>query len=446
MRIPALAALLVLLPAAPAAAAGPWSAPQTLSSAHEFVEPVGVAFAGDGSALADWTWQDGTDASARTGADGAGRPAGAAAFAPQRTFVAPRKVSRAPWLAGVATFGAGRALRVTVVRHRLNPLRADAFAVRAAAGTTAGRFGADRTVATGPQMLRVTLGANSRGDAAVAWWERTNRFSRLFVAVRRAGHAFGRPVRLAGRGFGDVAVAVSSRGAVLVAWESGGTIRTRTRAAHGRGFGRALPASSSPAPDAAVEAGISRSGRAVVAWAAQRRTEGGTTGPITYAAAIRRSGGRRFGEQVLEREPSSRLAQPVRLAMEPSGRATVAWAGFDGTSTRVRVSTADAGAPFGAPQDVSPPGAAATLGDLAAGHGRRVLVWIEGTADDGSGRLQAAFASGLLFGASETVTDGPAARIPRAAIDPASGRPTVVWSERPPGVTGTVARAATRAG
>src|SRR5439155_27304577 len=140
-----------------------------------------------------------------TGADGAPRRPGAAAFGPQRALLGVTPVRRASTLAGVAGFGRGRVLRVTVEQRRTNPLLPRAFVLRSNG----------RVVARGPQMLRVTLGANARGDAAIAWWERTNRFSRLFVAVRRAGRPFGRPVRLAPRGFGDVAVAIGPRGAVL---------------------------------------------------------------------------------------------------------------------------------------------------------------------------------------------------------------------------------------
>src|SRR6201999_570138 len=102
---------------------------------------------------------------------------------------------------------------------------------------TRGTFGRERLIASGPQMLRVTLAGNARGDVAVAWWERSAH-SRLFVAVRRHGHApFGKPVRLASRGFGSVAPAVGPRGDVLVAWESGGVIQVRSRSAHGARFG-----------------------------------------------------------------------------------------------------------------------------------------------------------------------------------------------------------------
>src|ERR1700755_1893320 len=115
MGIPAAVAATVAVAAlAPAVAhAAPWSAPQTLSTAHEFVDPVDVAFAADGSGLASWTFQDGTNATAPPGAPVASRRAGGTAFRAQRRLIAPHRTDRGAALIGIAPYGAGRALRVT---------------------------------------------------------------------------------------------------------------------------------------------------------------------------------------------------------------------------------------------------------------------------------------------------------------------------------------------
>jgi hypothetical protein len=434
--------------AAPAEAAAPWSVPQTLSAAHQFVDPVALAFAADGAGVASWTYQDGTDAHATTGADAATRAAGAAAFGTQHRLVAPHRTDRGANLLGVAPYGHSRALRVTVTYRGGDPRRAGAFRLRAAIGSTGGTRAASHVVATGPQMLRAMLGANDRGDAAVAWWERARR-SRLYVALRRPGHRFRTPQLVARSGFGDVAVAVGPRGDMLVAWESRGVIRTRTLVPGGRRFGRVMRVTRSRARGADLEAGLSRRGRAIVAWGAQRRTSGGDAGPITDAAAIRRPGGKQFGVTVLERQPESLIAQPVTLTVDPSGRATFAWTGWDGAHLRVRAATADPDAPFSAAQDVSAPGEDAQAGEVAGRAGRRALTWVAGGLGDG-GRIEAAYAGvGVsLFGAPEVVAEGPDARVPRIAFDPVSLRPSVVWSERPPGgapgAPRTVARVATR--
>src|SRR4051794_39530661 len=93
---------------AAALAAAPWSAPQTLSSPHQFVDPVDVAFGANGSALASWTFQDGTNRAATTGAAVASRPAGASAFSPQRTLIAAHGADRGATLIGIVPVGAGR--------------------------------------------------------------------------------------------------------------------------------------------------------------------------------------------------------------------------------------------------------------------------------------------------------------------------------------------------
>ena len=437
MRSRAVATAAVLAAAvAPAAhAAAPWSAPQTLSATHQFVEPIDLAFARDGSGLAFWTYQDGVNARAATGAGGATSGSRATAFGPPHALVTPHRTDRGATLVGVV----GRRLRITLVSRHVDPRRPDAFRLRANG----------RRIASGPQMLRVTLASNARGDAAIAWWERARR-SQLFVAVRRAGHRFGPARRIATRGFGDVAPAVGPRAQMLVAWESGGVIRARSRTPHGAAFGPAMRVASRDADGADVAAGLSRYGRAVVAWGSQLRTSGGDTGPIAYAAAIRRPGGSQFGTTVLERQPATRIAQPVGLTVDPSGRATFAWTGFDGAHLRVRVATADPTAPFAGPQDVSAPGADAMFGDIAGSRGRRALVWTVAGLEDPEGAIQAAYAGvgASLFGAPEVVSAGPQARIPQIGFDAVTARPTVVWSERlgaaRPGVAQAVARAATR--
>lgn len=440
-----------MLAAVALAAAALWSPPQTLSAPHQFVDFVAVAFAADGAGAASWTYQDGTDAHATTGADGATRAAQAAAFSAPHPLVAPHRVNRGTSLIGVAPYGHSRALRVTVTYRGGDPRRARAYALRAAIGSTGGNRRTSHLVATGPQMLRTTLASNDRGDAAVAWWER-GRHSRLYVAVRRPGRRFAAPQRVAGAGFGDVSVAVGPRGDMLVAWESAGVIRTRTLARRGDRFGAVMRVTRSRSVrQADLEAGLSRAGRAVVAWGAQFRSSGGEAGPITDAAAIRRPGGDRFGVTVLERQPATVIAQPVTLTVDPSGRATFAWTGWDGTNLRVRAATADPDAPFSAPQDVSAPGSDAEVSDIAGRAGRRALTWVVGELGAEHSSVEAAYAGvgASLFGAPEVVAEGPQAWAPRIAFDPVTLRPSVVWTERPatagaPGAPRTVARVATR--
>jgi hypothetical protein len=378
----------------------------------------------------------------------AGRAAGASAFSPQRRLIAAHGTDRGATLIGIVPVGAGRVLRVTLLSRHVDPRRADAFRLRSALGTTRGTFGKERLVAVGPQMLRVTLAANARGDVAVAWWERAQH-SRLFVAVRRHGHAaFGAPQRIASHGFGSVAPAVGPHGDVIVAWENGGVIRVRNRGAQSTRFGIARVVTRRDARGAAIVAGVTRSGRALLGWSSQRLTEGGDTGPVAYVTATRAPRAQRWTTFVHEREPASMIAQPVALAVEPAGRATFAWTGFDGTNLRVRAATAPTGRLFGDPQDVSAPGADAQLRDVDAAAGERALVWaIAPLGEQGSIAAAIAPQGAAQFGAPELVSASPTATAARVAVDPASRRVTAVWSDRPapaPGAARTVARAATR--
>jgi hypothetical protein len=441
----ALAALALAAPAA--VAAPPWSAPQDLSSPHQFVDRPAIAFTGGGVAVATWAWQDGTHRNAAAGASLAARGPHQPVFGPEQGLGTPGRVGRASTLVGLVAYGSRRALLAQVRHVRRNPLRADADRLEVSFARAGARFGPRRTVAVGPQMLRATIAGNSRGDVAIAWWERGDGSSRLFASVLPAGrHAFGRPTRLASRGFGDVAVAVSAgRRDVLVAWAAGGAVRARTLASRADAFGPQIRVSRSPAPQADVEAALSRNGRAAVAWASQRVTEGGETGPIRYAATVGRAGARTFAlERRLETQPASLLASPVRLAMDPRGRATVAWAGLTATgAVVVRVADAAVGRTFGLGRDVSPAGARPA--DLVAGPGgQRLAVWVAGPFGE-SGTVGAAYAPPAGdFGPPETISTGPGARVPRAAFDPRTGRATAVWSERPPGLARTFARASTR--
>jgi hypothetical protein len=415
-------------------AAVPWSAPVTLGPVHDSIDRPGLVFTGSGSTLATWSWQDGRNASGRAGAQSAFRGPFDGGFRSTSAIIASQPARRGTELIGTAAIGR-RGVLLAQLRHvRANPLLRDADRLEVATGGATSGFGRRVAIATGPQMLRVTLAGNDRGDVALAWWERTTGSSRLRVAVRHAGERFGAPEVLAGSGFGDVAVAVAPKGDVLVAWASRNRIRARTRAAGRPSFGPADVVAAG-APRADVEAGLAESGRAAVAWAAQRASEGGALGRATYAAAVRRAGRTAFGRvQVLERQGASHVASPVRLAVEPAGRATLAWAGLPG----VRIASTANGPRFGRPRTVSAAGAVPS--DLVAGpRGRRLVVWVD------DGRVGASYApAGETFGAAEAISAGPEAREARAAFDPHWRRPTVVWSERRSGSARSAARASTR--
>lgn len=438
MRSPVLVPAVLLALAAPAAAgaAGPWSAPQDLSGPHSFVEAPQVLAGLDGTTLATWRPTDGGGAAGLTGASGAARPPGAAAFGPERTIASPRDLAARPSLVGAPVAYARSRTLAAVTRPEA--ARGDRIRLSIVAGDTGGRFGAARTVAVQQHLRGPQLSADAAGDAALAWWQDgLGATDRVWVALRRPGGRFGAPLLLTTGTVRSVSVAVSPRGDVLVAWDARGSIRTRLRSAGARThFQRSETIRSSPPLDAIVRTALTARGRAYVAWTAQLVTEGGGVGAFTAEVAVRPAGAARFRRaQLLEEENVDLLLRGAPDLVTDGEGATFAWSGRFAGHQRVRVATTDAAAVFGHVTDVSPAdGTDAIDPALAAGpDGRRVLAWTQQAGDSG-GLILAAYAParGAAFGPPELVSAGPEARVPDAAVS-RDGVPTVVWSGRPAG-------------
>jgi hypothetical protein len=418
-RLAVFVSLLVLAFPAIAAADPPWSATQNLSLPHLFVDPVDVTASGNGTALAWWSWQDGIDASARTGWSLASRPPGAATFGSERP--APSGT--------VAISGFAQTRAIALTDRAIGPANVGRTRLQVAFGTAAGAFGTARTIADGPRLDRPVLAVNARGDAAIAYFEdRGVNNDRVMVSVRRAGGSFGAPFQVGHGRIRSVAVAVGPRGDLLVAWDALGTIRARYRAPSSTGFQATETISSDPTFFAQIHAAVTDGGRCYLAWSAQFLSEGGSRGPVFNEVAVRPSGHRFRAAQLLERDAETRAQEPIAIAIQ--GRdATVAWTGFDGANARVRAASTDPTAHFGAPQDVSPAGRDGVVSDLAAAGGTRLVVWDNGSFD--ANQVFAAVApAGGGFGAAEAVSAAQEARAGRAILTPL---PTIVWTNRPAG-------------
>jgi hypothetical protein len=436
-RSAALALLALALPAA-ALADPPWSATQNLSSPHLFVDPVDVTASGDGTALGWWSWQDGTGSNARSGASLATRPAGGA-FGAERAAPAGTR--------DIAAYAQARAIALTArASTATSPTR-----LAVAFGNTSGAFGSQRRIVDESRLGGLPqLAVNAKGDAAVAYYRNlggTN--NRVMVSLRRAGGSFGAPFQIAHGRIRSVAVAVGPRGDVLVAWDARGTIQARYRSPSASGFQPIETISSDPTFFAQMQAVVDDRGRCYLAWSAQLLTEGGTRGPVFNEVAVRPVGHRFRAAQLLERDPSNRSQAPVAIVITGHD-ASVAWTGFDGANSRVRVASTDPSARFGAPQDVSPAGRDGVVSDLAAAGGTRLVVWDNGSFD--ANQVFAAVAPpGGPFGAAEAVSAAQEARAGQALL---AGAPTVVWTNRPAGshppggiaAVQTFAQAATRTG
>ena len=439
-RLVALAWLLALTVPAAAVADPPWSPPGNVSAPHLFVDPVDVTASADGTALAWWAWQDGTGTAARTGWSLASRPPGATAFGAQR--------SAPSGTVAVEAYAKTRAIALT--DRALGPANIGRTRLSAAFGATSGSFGSQRTVADGPRLDRPVLAANANGDAAIAYFQdRGTTNDRVMVSLRRAGGSFGAPFQVGQGPIRSVAIAVGTRGDVLVAWDARGTIRARYARSFGAGFQPIETISSDPTFFAQMQALVDDRGRCYLAWSAQLLTEGGTRGPVFNEVAVRPVGHHFRAAQLLERDGSNRSQAPVAI-VTTGHDAKVAWTGFDGANSRVRAASTEPTARVGGRQDVPPAGRDGVLSDLAYRSGITLVVWDNGSFD--ANQVFAAVAPpGAPFAPPEAVSAAQEARAGKAVMVPA---PTVVWTNRPagshpPGGVGAVqtfAQASTRTG
>jgi hypothetical protein len=121
------------------------------------------------------------------------------------------------------------------------------------------------------------------------------------------------------------------------------------------------------------------------------------------------------------------------LELDRDGRAFVAWTSMDSFRHRARLAVADPSGHLRSNDDVSTPGYAAVVHDVATSRrgGEALVVWaaLDRVGELGD-QIVAAYRSPRGVVTEELVTRGPKARLPMAAFDPLTGSPTVVWSQR----------------
>ena len=408
MRIIVAAVVLLLFPGT--AAAATWSQPQRVSGAHTFVTPLGISTAGSGRTLAGWSFQNGLGNAATLGAADASRAAGAGAFGASHALPATT--------AAIATAGKSGALLATV-----NP-KGTRLSVRF--GSAKGTFGKAKLIRRGVQITRPSLAVNSHGDAALVWFEnRGVRTDRVYVALRRAGHAFGAPRRLFTGRVRSTAAAVGDGRDVLVAWDARGVLKTRFKPHTRSSFLKTDTIRSDQAFFADLHPVVTPSGRAVLAWSAQFLSEGGSEGPVFFEAAVRVTHAKRFRPaQLLEK-----IASPVSTvrpidAVASAFDVRIAWTGAGGV---LRTTTIGQSGKADPPLDLGP----GFLSDLASDRrtGRTVAVWDDGV-DAARSTIHAAVADvAKPFGAPETVS-APTEDAHFGIASFAAGEPTVLYAGR----------------
>ena len=420
-RLPAfllLAAVLVL--AAPASAAAPWSAPETLPGSASAGTPT-IEFGPEGHGLLSL----GKFGSISEPGGSFGAPtqlvSGFFLFA-ERSSMALESGDR--FLAVGYYSKAGRS-GIAVVRGRLG-----------------GAIGKPRLIAS-QGAVRYAFAANSRGDAALlvqvsqrARLRSTRR--RVYLLTRRAGAAFGPPLRIAGGGGpASLAVAINSRREVLALWGRNGAVAARRVTAAGKpARAEAVP---SIEPMGYLGAALAPSGLAVVTGTTALGGESPPPRPGTYTLALAKRGGR-FSSSELERTEvrgRSGYIGAVDLLATTDDTVLLGWTGQAGDRAAVKVAEVT-GEGLGPVQQLSPAGADSHLVSIVPGPGGALMALWAQYEDTGSDFIAAERSSlvaapraagAAVFGAPEEIA-APNLRIGNdLAIDP-SGRAVATWQEQ----------------
>jgi len=307
----------LLVAATPASAQ--WSPPANISSAHEFVDNPSLAFSSTGIGLTTWIARDGTGNTATQG-----------------TFAAPlgspeRLVSRTAVISPPVLYGSTRTAAARLSGNRLSIV----------VGRTDGSFGAPELIADRANIRSVVLAGNQQGDLALAWFEDRGVFTdRVYIAVRPHGHPWSPPLLQATDRVRSVSVAVSPKGALLLAYDARGVVKARYKPATAPLFRHVQTIASEPAFFARLRTAVTTNGRAYVGWAAQFLSEGGDVGDGFYEVAVQPAGATKFRTaQLLERRPNTEMVGGLDLVTNDANGATVAWG-----ATTVKAAVTDASA------------------------------------------------------------------------------------------------------
>ncbi|MDQ3770076.1 MAG: hypothetical protein M3370_11465 [Actinomycetota bacterium] len=436
-RLAFAAAVIAAVLTTPARAEAPWSSPSTVTVGNpQLAEPT-IAFGGDGRGLLSARITTKTNGVPSRGFSRLFAEQGDGSFSGRG-----RLVLAAP----PAVYGKTRTalLRLPLAQGDLTATDLDRpqSSMGNAFGRTDGTFSAYRRFTTRADRTTGAIAADDRGDVAAMWIEHREGRDQLLVAIRRPNRDFARPTVIAGSGFlSSPVVAWSAGGDLLVAYQRSVTTAGRTerrvearvrRAGHSWGAAQRLGRSSGFS-DIAVAA--APNGRMVVAWGTQDLGIQADT-PWIVRAAMRPAGPRSFraAQQLDVGDLHERPVGRVATAMAPDGTATVAWSRMARTRSGPQAATANSTLRFKAAQQLSPSGA---VGDVAVSRdGTALVVWSTPAHvlnDETSAQVFANLrpARQQTFAAPEAVGPPEGAHQPRAAFDPRTGRPAVVWIAQP---------------
>jgi hypothetical protein len=419
-----MAAVALALPAA--AGAAEWSAPVNVGSAATFVDNPFVGFGTTGRGIVSWRWQNGVGTTAQGGTRVATRaPSGI--FGPEH--LAPD--IRVP----PVVFSTGRVAILQEVSSFKNGR--ERAKLRVAFGKVTGAFSPPKTIDVIEPAFTPALASNNSGDLAVAYIQRARGGARreVTLVLRKRGGTLGTPRIVMGHGRANaVTVAVGRRGDVVVAWEKEGRVEARFQR-HGHALGAVKRIGSARKLHTQLRAAVSADGQAWIAWRSQTVSEGGSNGPFSMKLAVSHAHGRSFRTPLLLDSFDRRGPEQAGfdLALDPRGNGMVAWTTWDGTRFRARLGIANRSGSFRSFQNLSSAQASAIVYDLAIGRtGEALVVWdrLNSVGEEPGGIRAGYIPPSGAYGGEQNIGAGDKARVPAAAFNPVTGRPTVVWSER----------------
>jgi hypothetical protein len=448
--------------AAPAQAAGPWSAPVDIGPPSDYVEAPRLAFSAAGTGMMGWQVRMGGAPGAVGGPlvghndEYSGRIARLGARGALGAVRAlPDSVAAGPALDAT---GRGLVLRTLAVSTDANGRRR--YRMTWSNVSRNGTVGRARALATATMTDPPALAVGARGDAVAAWSEYRppagrrelwGRF-RIRAAWRPRGGSFGRPVTLLETQAldyehnGAVAAAIGRGGRAVVVFADARERPGRDRRAVlawtrdvRRGFGRRLVVGRH-AGFARMAAVVTDRGRVIVAWGTQDGGEEADRPWVVRAATLAAGAGSFSRAQTLD--PGHGVGYAVGrvvLAAAADGHATVAWSGVrrlapTDVSFPVMSATSDAAGRFAPATEIASTG---IVGGLAVrADGAAIVTWARPESPVPTGQASAAvrLAGATTFGAAEAIADPDVAGPPAAAFDPVSGSPVVAWAARPNGV------------
>jgi hypothetical protein len=269
-----------------------------------------------------------------------------------------------------------------------------------------------------------------RGLQVAAWVRARGERSRVVVAVKVRGGAWGSPTRVPGtRGATEVEVGLDGRGRLVAAWTSGRAVKSA--ALRAGGWSRPVVLHRTRAGVRGVFPGyldlaVNRAGRAVLAWETVDDDRDGVQARPRVQATVRRPAGGWARTRTLSTGRGAALRPEA--ALDDRGRATVVWSQGAGARARVMTTSRPAGDPWDEGRALSRLARTGTPRLAALPGGRLAVAW-DFSGVGAAGIVVRRWARGNGWGTPEVLRGPRSVGWLEAAID-RRGRVTAAWAGR----------------